>query len=643
MRFPYVFVVGFSLISGVFKNIPPCTIMAVPVPKIVEKNSAEADKENSKHSKKTADPANEKRESAQNSPAEIVKESPPSTVDYGKIIKEQLSDFLERDLPKSIAGLPLKPIATIAISNLPDGLKKAFLIGDKVYPGFSTLAQLFISGSIGGSDCPGVDPTAPCYVLLFPDKINGVAPLIGFKATPESLIVKNLQSEANRKGDWQLIAPSPIPEKTYGIWVAAPKDLLSDFKDFSIVTTLFDPAKECVHHLLSVDFDVESLSAFMPLPMLKLAYDAYIKDDFDKITLTLDTEGDELRVSLRHRAKPKTPWSIYGKSLSERMRDHHILDFPSKGTMLKVFSFCDYTALETLFSALSTRIKPSEWECDPIAHQVYRWAQIIYPVVTECLRFGREFSTGNSQRYDILGDGKSKSVSFSFEEMKPSMTDNRLCSFLEDLSKICRQQFSSAACKNLPGSEIFDGGCCFDKGSLVHKLIFGSNDAKHPGTLRLYCSLGRGYLFWATSLEGFKKSIERMKDVRTFSYIQNQKQNYDVCLQLDIFNDFGIEFSKDAVVGISSEVEVDPEVFVTTIRVSLSAIETVCGLFFESASSEEPDARDTSEVGQKTEKTTEDDATDTSVQSPDVSTTDKPKDDKNASDPAIPAQSAAVR
>ena len=628
------------LLSGIFSN-SLTYIAAKPVEKTVEKSAEKGEDDVLKSSETNASPsvASDKQNPQT---AVVAGVSPATTVDYAKIIGQQFDGFLERDLVKNIAALPLKPIATITVSSLTDGLKKAFFIGDKIYPGFSTLAQLFVSGYLGGSDCPGVDPNAPCYVLLFPHPSEIVSPLICFKATPESLIVKNLQSEANKAGDWQLISPTTITEKTYNIWMAAPKSLFSKFKDFSTVTALFDTKAGPVRDTLSVDFDVESLSAFMPLPVLKLAYDTYIKDDFDNITLAPDTEENELRVSLRYRAKPKTPWSIYGKSLNESMQSHHILDFSSARSMLQKFSFCDYTALETLFSALSAHAKPSEWECDPIARQVYRWAQIMYPIVAEYLWFGREFSTGNSQRYDILGDGESKSVAFFFEEMKPSLTDNRLCSFLEDLSKICRQQFSSAVCKNLPGSEIFGSGCRFDKGSLVHKLIFGSNDAKHSDTLTLYCSLSRGYLLWSTSLEGLRQSVERMENVRTFSYIQNQKQNYDVRLQLDALNDFGVEFPKDAVAGISSEVEVNPEVFVTTIRIPLSAIETVCGLFFGNTSSEEPDTKDASEVGQKTEKTTKDDATDASVQSSDVSKpTDKSEGDKNASDTL--AQPTAVR
>ena len=66
MRFLYVFVVGFFLISGVFMNVPISVMMAVPAPKIIEENNREADKKTSKPSKEITDHANEEtRENTQ--------------------------------------------------------------------------------------------------------------------------------------------------------------------------------------------------------------------------------------------------------------------------------------------------------------------------------------------------------------------------------------------------------------------------------------------------------------------------------------------------------------------------------------------------------------------------------------------------
>ena len=172
MRFFRIFTVGLFLLSGIFMNLPPCTVMATPGSKTVLKGTrktskrsgkttnpasgkkqstqispvnAETQEEKSVQSKEVTDPANEKKESPQISTAEKPKAPSVSAVDYDKMINEQLYQFLQRDLAKNLAALPLEPIVTIALSNLPDGLKKVFFVGDKIYSGFSTLAQLWIS------------------------------------------------------------------------------------------------------------------------------------------------------------------------------------------------------------------------------------------------------------------------------------------------------------------------------------------------------------------------------------------------------------------------------------------------------------------------------------------------------------------
>ena len=448
MRFIYILTAGFFLTSGVFTNHPISVMMAVPAPKIIEENNREADKKTSKPSKEIADPANEetrentqispanaemqkeksaqskeiidpaneKKESAQNSPAEKPKTPSVSTVDYGKIIEQQLSDFLERDLAKNVAALPLKPIVTITLLSLPEGLKKAFFVWDKVYPGFSTLAQLFISGSIGGSDCPGVDPNAPCCILLFPHASKIVLPLVCFKATPESLIVKNLQSEANKEGEYQL-TELPLSngklqnDKMYRTWIFGSKTLLSSFKDFSTVTALLDTEAQSARKMLSVELDVESLSAFMPLPVLKLAYDTYVKKDFEKITYMLNIDGEKLQFSSRYQFKPQTPWSVFCKAIHERRKTFRSLNFPSEAAM-QTFFYWDPSSDDNLFKSLSTYAKEAEWNRDPIAFQVYRWGQLLYPLYEAYLDFMKTASVGNSQSYFLGAEW------FGFEELK---------------------------------------------------------------------------------------------------------------------------------------------------------------------------------------------------------------------------------
>ena len=664
MRFLYILTAGFLLTSGVFTNVP---ISAVPAPKIIEENNEEAGKETSKHleeitdhanekrentqtspvdaetqkerlvqSKEIIDPANEKRESAQNSSAEKPEVPPASAIDYTKIIGQQLLEFVEHDFAKNIAALPLKPIATIAISNLPDGLKKAFFIGNKVYPGFSTLAQLFISSSIGGSDCPGVDPNAPCYVLLFPNKEYIVAPLIGFKATPESLIVKNLQSEANRNGDWQLISPTAITEKAYNIWMVAPKSLFSDFKDFSTVTALFDTKTEPVRNTLSVDFDIESLSAFMPLPVLKLAYDTYVKKDFEKIIYALDVDkkGNQLQISLRHQFKPQTPWSVFCKAINERKKTFRSLNFPSEADAESVLCW-DPSASKNLLSALSTYAKEAEWKQDPIAWQVYRWGQVLYPLFETYLDFEETASTGNVQGYRL------GSKWFYLEETDSSVTDEILIRFLRHFIEKCAYQLKTAKDANLWGIEFFESVWFSEKflthknyGN-IHRYIFKFNecaveDFDAPREYSLFFGFNKGYLLCTNHLEKMQSLLGQMKMLLPFSY----------CSHPDVISLSQTKFEPlKGTVEVSLNTELNPETFVSTVSIPLSFLETAGSLIFGNTGSDKP--KDKSKDKKETEKTNKSNVTNepSNVSEP----TRAPEGVQNVSDPAIPDQPAAVR
>ena len=672
MRFPYVFAVGFSLMSGVLYKPSDGMVMAVPVPKTAEKNNAKGDEEDWKHLKKVADsasetreniqtspadaktqkeklvqskeiidPANKKKESIQSLPAEKPKVPPPSTVDYGKIIRQQFDDFPKRDLAKNIAALPLKPIATVTISNLSDGLKRAFFIGDKIYPGFSTLAQLVIGGSFGGLDCPGVDATAPCYVLLFPHRENIVSPLVCFKATPASLIVKNLRSEANKAGDWQLVATLPITEKAYNIWMAAPKSLFSKFSDFSIVTALFDPTKERVRNLLSVELDIESLSAFMPLPVLKLAYDTYIKKDFEKIIygFDVDEKRNQLQISLRHQVKSQTPWSIFCQVLNERKKTFRSLNFPSEADTESVFCW-NPSASKNLLNALSTYAKEAEWKRDPIANQLYRWGHVLYPLFETYLDFEETASTGNVQGYHL------GTKWFYLEEAHPSITDEVLVRFLRHFIEKCAYQLQTAADSRLFGSN-YVGSVWFSEKFLthkeygnIHKYAFRFNecavkDFDAPREYSLFFGFNKGYLLCTNHLEKMQSLLGQMKMLLPFSYC-----SYSNVLSLSrirferIFGEIPLKLSEEAI-ETSVNTELAPETFVTTVNIPLSLWETVGSLIFGNTGSDKP--KDKSENARETEKANKSNVTNGSsnVSEP----TRAPEVVQNKTDPAISPQS----
>ena len=658
MRFFHTFTVGFFLTSGVFTNVP---ISAVPAPKIIEEETKEA----SKHSKETADPsneetrentqispanveiqkeklvqskevtdpANEKKENTQISTAEKPKASSVPTVDYDKMLDKQLREFLERDLPKNLADLPLEPIATITVSSLQDGLKKVFFIGDKIYPGFSTLAQLFISGYLGGADYPGVDPNAPCCVLLFPHASEIVLPLICFKATPESLIVKNLQSVANQNGDWQLISPTTVTEKAYNIWMAAPKSLFSVLKDFSTVTALFDAKADAIRKTLSVDFDVESLSAFMPLSVLKLIYDTYVKKDFEKIIFNLDTDEKGLKISFRYQVKPQMPWSVFCKAVNEKKKTFRSLNFPSKADTESV-SCWDPSASKNLLNALSTYAKEAEWKRDPIAWQAYRWGQVLYPLFETYLDFEETASAGNVQgcRFGTKW--------FYLEEANPSITDEVLVRFLRHFIEKCAYQLQTAADAHLWGSN-YVGGVWFTEKFLTHKdygnihrYDFRFNecavkDFDAPRECSLFFGLNKGYLLCTNHLEKMQSLLGQMKKMTSFSY----------CSPPDVISLSQTKCeSLEGDIEVSLNTELNPETFVTTVNIPWWLWEAVRSLVFGNTGSDK--SKDKSEEAKETEKTNRSKAT--SVPSNVSESTRAPRGEQNISNPAISDQPAAV-
>ena len=656
MRFIYILTAGFFLTSGVFTNVP---ISAVPAPKIIEKKTKEASKhpktadpaneetrENTQISpanvetqeeklvqlKEITDPSNEKKESAQNSPAEKPKTPSVSTVDYGKIIEQQLSDFLERDLAKNIA----------AFSSLPEGLKKAFFVGDKVYPGFSTLAQLFVSGLLGGSDCPGVDPNAPCCVLLFPHASEIVLPLVCFKATlvcfkttPESLIVKNLQSEANKEGEYQL-TELPLSngklqnDKTYRTWIFGSTTLLSSFKDFSTVTALLDTEAQSARKMLSVELDVESLSAFMPLPVLKLAYDTYVKKDFEKIIYILNIDGEKLQFSSRYQFKPQTPWSVFCKAIHERRKTFRSLNFPSEAAM-KTFFYWDPSSDDNLFKSLSTYAKEAEWNRDPIAFQVYRWGQLLYPLYEAYLDFMKTASVGNSQSYSLGAEW------FGFEELKSTITDKALADFLDKFIKKCAYQLALAYNEHLLGSNYIESVSSGEK-FLTHEdygnihrcglKIRGYVPDKHDDSneLLLFVALYNGYLLYGNDLDRVASLFEQLKALSPFSY----------CSRPEAIFSSRTEFEHPkGIIETSCNAEVAPEAFSTTASIPLSFIEAVGSLIFGNTYS------DKSEDTEEAEKTSKNNVTNNPS-----NVSELPRESEgntNISNPAISAQSAAVR
>ena len=670
MRFFRIFTVGLFLLSGIFMNLPPCTVMATPGSKTVlkgtrktskrsgkttnpasgEKQStqispvnAETQEEKSVQSKEVTDPANEKKESPQISTAEKPKAPSASAVDYDKMINEQLYQFLQRDLAKNLAALPLEPIVTIALSNLSDGLKKVFFVGDKIYPGFSTLAQLFIGGYLGGTDCPGVDPSAPCYILLFPNKEYTIAPLICFKATPESLIVKNLRSEVNKVGNWQLTPVLPITEKTYNIWMVAPKSLFSDLKDFSIVTALFDPTREHIRNLLSVELNTESLSAFMPLPVLKLAYDTYTKRDFEKIIYTLDVDKEKLTISARYQAKPKTPWSIFCKAVNEKKKTFRSLNFPSEADADSVFCW-DPSASKSLLNTLSTYAKEAEWETDPIAYQVYRWGQVLYPLFETYLDFEETASTGNVQGYHL------GTKWFYLEEANPSITDEVLVRSLRHFIEKCACQLKTAKDAHLLGIEFFES-VWFEEKFLTHKdygnihrYIFKFNECAaerchNPKELSLYFAFDKGYLLYTNHLEKTQTLLGQMKMLLPFSYCSHSDIIYLEHSRFgDVFGEISSKLSEEAI-EISVNTKLDPETFITTVNIPLSLLEAVKSLVFGNTGSDK--SKDKSEDARETEKTNKSNVTNDPSNVSEA--TGAPKGEQNVSDPTVPAQPAAVR
>ena len=614
------------LISGIFTKHPVCSVRAKPSTKTVvrelkNETNGVCSESNASSSSITAGEAN-----SQN--------SVPSTapIDYGRLFETQLTAFLD-GWSKMLNSLPKKPIVKITASSFPEGLKKIFSFGDKIYPGFSSLAHLFISSSIGGSECPGVAPDAPCYVLLFPHK-HSVVPLVCFRAMSDSIVVKNLQSEANKKGDYQLIHPLPLKEKAYNAWIYGSKTLLASFKDFSTVAPFFYGKEAKPKSTFAVELDIGALSTFMPFPVLKCVYDTYVRKDFEKIIYGLDIGEEQLRFSSRYQAKPKTPWAIYCKTIRERKRGFRSLNFPSEANKQTAL-FLDPPSLKNLLKALSNYANEAEWKQDPIAYQTYRWGRLLYPLLKAYLDFAETVSTGNGQFYRLDGgryDG------FWFEELNPSVMDETLVTFLKSFTEKCAKQLALASKEGLLGSDcfkdpVFEERVLADKGCNIHKCALKVQCFDGSTEFAVFAGLHRGYLLYANSLENMRRLLDQMQAIPAFSYCHHP--DWITLSRIKLRGTlFGISLGHaEGAVEVSSNVELTPETFVTAVSIPLSFIKAVCASFVHFDVS---NSGNEVKVEEKTKKATESAATEAAVQQSDIAKlTNKHESDTSVSDKVI--------
>lgn len=512
-----------------------------------------------------------------------------SSIDYLDYLSKQFDAFVEKDWFRNLAALPQhEPIAKIAISNVPAGIQTTFSLLNKIQPGFSAFAYFFVCSFIGGPQCPGVDTQSPCYVLLFPQG-KTIKPLVCFKAKSDNIVVKNLQSEANQKGEYQLIHPFPLKENEFNAWFYAPKTLLSSIKDFSTVAPFFYGKPEPVTALIQIEYNTKALRSFLPFPFLRCFYDTYIQNDFEKIRYDIHCDEENFQLNVRHQAKPKSPWVDFCKSMQEALKTRRTLVLPSNHTV-QVNGCCPYKAAQTCLEALSTRARLSDWSQDEFSHQLYQWGQIFYPIWIQYLQFGEQYLSGNIQRYapfqshpDVL-----TGEYFGLTEARSTLTDEKLVTFLQDfVQKTWRPQMELAQKKHLWESDSCKGPCSVDQKILnhhdcwIHGCSFGWKEGHllGPKVFGLY----KGYLLIADRCENIKHLIDPLKDAQSFSYLSHPNSFFSLKIRLADVKISKITFPPNTNVEFSSTVEVEPKTsastLVSTVKIPLAVIEKVCAFY----------------------------------------------------------------
>lgn len=421
-------------------------------------------------------------------------------------------------------------------SSLPDFINKSLKLLEKVYPEMTSMISLAATSFLGGVQCEGADAKSPCFILLFKDQTE-IRPVFFFKAIDGCPLVKNLSVGLDKVGSNALVHPLPFDGKLPVWWMYGERSFLDKIsKNLSKIAS-FIYKDESVENALEGEifmdeFDLSSMS--MPL-IGNLIYNTFIKTNFNRLKLVFDSIDNNIIYQMNLSVKPSSPAGIYLKSLASKEGVYRYLGWNSEEAV-KTIAFEDYGALKVLLESCTNGMDENLWRADKVSYDFYQWWNIIMPLVNEILEFADKNLSGNSQVYaDIHSDGSVFNTnSFSLLEGKvveggavgDSLTSN-LTNFLDSfVQKSLKQQFNLALEKKLPGCDwipslvfVLDKNILMHNGCFVQGVSLSVGEGPSRIQYPILLSVCKNYLLCADNLDDLKRLIDRVQEVKTFSYL----------------------------------------------------------------------------------------------------------------------------
>lgn len=481
-------------------------------------------------------------------------------------IDSLINCFTTKDVRAAWANLPMEPIVSVTIENLPDFLGKTLKMVEKVYPEFGAIAAIGTLGFLGGVDCPGFDKTSNIHLQIFPYD-GTITGLCFFHANKKSILVKSLSEVKNKLCELS----DPLEEDTQGnAWfVYGNTEAQRLLKNNLRKVAPFIYTKESpIDNLFSLEVEADSLARLVEIcpPWLKLIFKDFIQGALKSCTVQVNFDGTKFIVDQLIQLNATSSLWTYCESLQKNLKQGHYLKWESNEP-IRAICFDNYVAMKTYYETLSRCAVEAEWKSDEIALFLYQVGSLFSPIIRETLTFLSQHFTGNSQGYGHFQDGQD----FGLWETQ-SLTQEKFTTFMERLcNKIVPKQLALAVEKKLPLSEFvplltsrFEKNTQTHNQCSLHHFSLTYND-KIPKTLySMYFALCNNFLLYANSIEDLKRVIERVSAMEkpVFEDLTDAFWNISMDLGVLLQSLFSIDSKQDSTLEIKGVFQNKPAALV---------------------------------------------------------------------------------
>ena len=259
---------------------------------------------------------------------------------------------------------------------------------------------------------------------------------------------------------------------------------------------------------------------------IKFFWDTFVISDIKRVEMGFDIVNKDLVIKNFVYPQKYSPLRSFVRSLGAKIKDVSFLNWPSR-EVIQELVFQNYSGLTNYVASLDSRIKYSQNVADFCTQFKNVWA-IIYPLIKDVLAFCDENFTGNTQSYANLQskDEIISSEGFGFFEGK-GLKQEKVLSFMDKFAEKLKLSLKELVDKKLFGWEV-----CKDISLNVKKSVDKhrncdidqifwkgkGNDAHCPIWFTVY----KNYLLYADNVGNLKRLIERMEEIKTFSYLPKE-------------------------------------------------------------------------------------------------------------------------